>query len=141
MNLRFLLKDVNGRKTPYNCCVLYSFPQVKAICHVVWEFLVDYSFDWENIHPSSEIVSSPKSASLASNAVKLENNRKAVIALLANHGFSQSQICDLVKRYPKILSANPERTVLPKLLITRLFLRIDEAYNHCMIRILIWLLS
>ncbi|XP_004134480.3 transcription termination factor MTERF4, chloroplastic-like [Cucumis sativus] len=65
---------------------------------------------------SSEIVSSPESASLASNAVQLENNGKAVIALLANHGFSQSQISYLANRYPQILSANPEKTLLPKLL-------------------------
>ncbi|KAL0548354.1 hypothetical protein IC582_012803 [Cucumis melo] len=65
---------------------------------------------------SSEIVSSPKSASLASNAVQLENNRKAVIELLANHGFSQSQISDIARRRPQILSANPEKSLLPKLL-------------------------
>ncbi|KAE8650385.1 transcription termination factor MTERF6, chloroplastic/mitochondrial-like [Cucumis sativus] len=65
---------------------------------------------------SSEIVSSPKSASLASNAVRLENNRKDVIALLANHGFSESQISALAKRFPPIFSAKPEKTLLPKLL-------------------------
>ncbi|KAL0548379.1 hypothetical protein IC582_012828 [Cucumis melo] len=65
---------------------------------------------------SSEVVSSPKSASLASNAVWLKNNRKDVIALLANHGFSQSQISDLAKRLPQIFSANPEESLLPKLL-------------------------
>ncbi|KAL0548360.1 hypothetical protein IC582_012809 [Cucumis melo] len=65
---------------------------------------------------SSEIVSSPKSASLASNDVQLKNNGKAVIALLANHGFSQSQISDLAKRWPQILCANPEKILLPKLL-------------------------
>ncbi|XP_031737873.1 transcription termination factor MTERF6, chloroplastic/mitochondrial-like [Cucumis sativus] len=65
---------------------------------------------------SSEIASSPKSASLASNAVRLENSRKDVIALLANHGFSESQISALAKRFPPILSAKPEKTLLPKLL-------------------------
>ncbi|KAL0548351.1 hypothetical protein IC582_012800 [Cucumis melo] len=65
---------------------------------------------------SSEIVSSPKSVSLASNVVQLENNGKAVRALLANHGFSESQFSNLAKRYPRILSAKPEKTLLPKLL-------------------------
>ncbi|KAE8650381.1 hypothetical protein Csa_010623 [Cucumis sativus] len=57
---------------------------------------------------SSEIVSSPKSASLASNVVQLKNNRKAIIAFFENHGFSESQISDLIKKVPLILSANPE---------------------------------
>ncbi|KAL0548361.1 hypothetical protein IC582_012810 [Cucumis melo] len=65
---------------------------------------------------SSEIVSSPESAPLASNAVQLKNKRKAVIALLADHGFSESQISSIDKRYPQILSANPEKILLPKLL-------------------------
>ncbi|KAL4025025.1 hypothetical protein IC575_013399 [Cucumis melo] len=57
---------------------------------------------------SSEIVSSPKSASLASNA--------ALVALLANHGFSESQISDIAKRQCKILSLNPQKILSPKLL-------------------------
>ncbi|XP_050942116.1 transcription termination factor MTERF6, chloroplastic/mitochondrial-like [Cucumis melo] len=65
---------------------------------------------------SSDIVSSPTSAPLASNALQLKNKRKAVIALLADHGFSESQISDLDKRFPQILSANPEKSLLPKLL-------------------------
>ncbi|KAA0049483.1 hypothetical protein IC582_012827 [Cucumis melo] len=65
---------------------------------------------------SSEIVSSPTSAPLASNAVQLKNKRKDVFSFFENHGFSESQISDLDKRYPQILSANPEKTLLPKLL-------------------------
>ncbi|XP_011651042.1 transcription termination factor MTERF6, chloroplastic/mitochondrial-like isoform X2 [Cucumis sativus] len=61
---------------------------------------------------SSEIVSSPKSASLPSNVVQLKNNRKAVIAFFENHGFSELQISDIVKKIPLILSANPE-TLFP----------------------------
>ncbi|KAA0049460.1 hypothetical protein IC582_012799 [Cucumis melo] len=64
---------------------------------------------------SSEIASSPKSASLASNIVQLKNKRKAVLAFFGNHGFSESQISDLVKKVPLILSANPE-TLFPILL-------------------------
>ncbi|KAE8650380.1 hypothetical protein Csa_011324 [Cucumis sativus] len=64
---------------------------------------------------SSEIVSSLKTASLA-NTAQLENNGKAVIGLLASHGFSESQISDLAKRYPSLFSANPDKTILPKLL-------------------------
>ncbi|KAL0548362.1 hypothetical protein IC582_012811 [Cucumis melo] len=65
---------------------------------------------------SSEIVSSPESAPLASNAVQLKTNRKAVIAFLADYGFSESQISSFHKRFPQILSANPEKILLPKLL-------------------------
>ncbi|XP_011652761.2 transcription termination factor MTERF6, chloroplastic/mitochondrial-like [Cucumis sativus] len=64
---------------------------------------------------SSEIVSSPKSASLPSNVVQLMNNRKAIIAFFENHGFSESQISDFVKKVPLMLSENPE-TLFPILL-------------------------
>ncbi|KAL0548364.1 hypothetical protein IC582_012813 [Cucumis melo] len=65
---------------------------------------------------SSEIVSSPKSASLASNVVQIKNNRKAAFSFFENHGFSESQISDIDKKFPQILSANPEKILLPKLL-------------------------
>ncbi|KAA0049466.1 transcription termination factor MTEF1 [Cucumis melo var. makuwa] len=68
---------------------------------------------------SSEIVSSTESAPLASNAAQLKNKRKAVIALLADYGLSESQISVLDKRFPQILSANPEKILLPKLLFFR----------------------
>ncbi|KAA0049471.1 transcription termination factor MTEF1 [Cucumis melo var. makuwa] len=64
---------------------------------------------------SSETVSSPKSSSLASNVVQINNNRKAVISFFENHGFSESQIFDIVKKVPLILSVNPE-TLFPILL-------------------------
>ncbi|XP_023539068.1 transcription termination factor MTERF5, chloroplastic-like [Cucurbita pepo subsp. pepo] len=65
---------------------------------------------------SSEIVSSPKSASLASNFVDFESNEKPVILLFKNHGFSKSQISELIKKFPQVISTNPEKTLLPKLL-------------------------
>ncbi|CAK9318540.1 unnamed protein product [Citrullus colocynthis] len=65
---------------------------------------------------SSENVSSPESASLASNFVQLKNNEKPVIMLFENHGFSKSQISEIVKKFPQVLSAKPEKTLLPKLL-------------------------
>ncbi|XP_022933338.1 uncharacterized protein LOC111440613 isoform X1 [Cucurbita moschata] len=65
---------------------------------------------------SSEIASSPKSASPDSNKVKPENDEKPVIVFFENHGFSKTQISELVKKFPQVLSANPEKTLLPKLL-------------------------
>ncbi|CAK9318539.1 unnamed protein product [Citrullus colocynthis] len=65
---------------------------------------------------SSEIVSSPESASLASNFVQLKNNVNPVIMFFENHGFSKSQISELVKKCPQVLSAKPEKSLLPKLL-------------------------
>ncbi|XP_022927133.1 uncharacterized protein LOC111434072 [Cucurbita moschata] len=65
---------------------------------------------------SSEIASSPKSASPDSNSVRPENDEKPVIVLFENHGFSKTQISELVKKFPQVLSANPEKTLLPKLL-------------------------
>ncbi|CAN6567034.1 unnamed protein product [Malus baccata var. baccata] len=40
---------------------------------------------------------------------------KSVLALLRNHGLSQTQISKLVRSRPPIISANPEKTLLPKL--------------------------
>ncbi|RXH93793.1 hypothetical protein DVH24_015860 [Malus domestica] len=43
------------------------------------------------------------------------SKRKSVLALLRNHGLSQTQISKLVRSRPPIISANPEKTLLPKL--------------------------
>lgn len=56
---------------------------------------------------SSEIASFPESSSSAS---------KPVIVFFENHGFSKLQISELVKKFPQVLSANPEKTLMPKLL-------------------------
>ncbi|CAK9318538.1 unnamed protein product [Citrullus colocynthis] len=61
---------------------------------------------------SSEIVSSVKSASLASNLVQLKNNENLVLIFFENHGFSKPQISEIVKKFPQDLSAKPEKTIL-----------------------------
>ncbi|KAK8984040.1 hypothetical protein V6N11_029369 [Hibiscus sabdariffa] len=58
-----------------------------------------------------------ESALRASKYVNFETpeNPDFVIAVLKNHGFSESQIIRLIKRRPRLLTSDAERTVLPKL--------------------------
>ncbi|GAV89070.1 mTERF domain-containing protein [Cephalotus follicularis] len=58
-----------------------------------------------------------ESALSASRFVDFENpeNADLVIVFFKNHGFSHIQITDLIRRHPKLLSSDPEKTLLPKL--------------------------
>jgi len=47
--------------------------------------------------------------------LKNPNGANAVIDLLRNYGFSESQICGLVKKLPSVLFSNPDKILLPKL--------------------------
>ncbi|TQE13000.1 hypothetical protein C1H46_001375 [Malus baccata] len=60
---------------------------------------------------------SPKAAISASKRLELQNPERAdsVLAFLRDHGFSEIQISKLVRSYPRVLLAYPERTLLPKL--------------------------
>ncbi|XP_068494681.1 transcription termination factor MTERF6, chloroplastic/mitochondrial-like [Phaseolus vulgaris] len=60
---------------------------------------------------------SPKLARELSNRVNLKNSDgpNAVIDLLSSYGFSKSQIAKLVENNPKLICANAENTLLPKL--------------------------
>ncbi|XP_022760524.1 transcription termination factor MTERF5, chloroplastic-like [Durio zibethinus] len=74
---------------------------------------------------------SPESASLASKCVHFETPEKpdSFIAFLAKYGFSKTQITNLIKRQPKLLVYDTEKTILPKLefLYTAGFSRLDLA--------------
>ncbi|KAL7210406.1 hypothetical protein ACSBR1_031878 [Camellia fascicularis] len=52
----------------------------------------------------------------ASNYVKLETPNKPdpVLAFLENHGFTKTQISNLVRKYPPVILCDPEKTLLPK---------------------------
>ncbi|XP_030512363.2 transcription termination factor MTEF1, chloroplastic-like [Rhodamnia argentea] len=60
---------------------------------------------------------SPESALYVSNRVVFETSARpeAVIDALKSHGFSQSQISGIIRKWPGLILANPERTLLPKL--------------------------
>lgn len=60
---------------------------------------------------------SPESAQLASRYVYFENSQKpdSVIAVLKDHGFSQTQISNLVRRCPSVLLMDTKKNLLPKL--------------------------
>ncbi|KAF5752216.1 hypothetical protein HS088_TW01G00124 [Tripterygium wilfordii] len=59
---------------------------------------------------------SPESALKASKYVRFESPEKpdSVIAFLNNHGFSKTQISEVVNKFPKLLASDPEKTLLPK---------------------------
>ncbi|XP_028053244.1 uncharacterized protein LOC114257661 [Camellia sinensis] len=52
----------------------------------------------------------------ASNYVELETPNKpdSVLAFLENHGFTKTQISNLVRKYPPVILCDPEKTLLPK---------------------------
>lgn len=60
---------------------------------------------------------SPKLALSASKSVQFDNRKgpDVVRNFLRNHGFSDDHISQLVRRRTKLLSANAEKTVVPKL--------------------------
>ncbi|XP_034690101.1 transcription termination factor MTERF6, chloroplastic/mitochondrial-like isoform X2 [Vitis riparia] len=60
---------------------------------------------------------SPESALSASRKVQFETPERAdsVLALLRNYGCTNTHISKIVSRYPLLLTANPEKTLLPKL--------------------------
>ncbi|VVA24021.1 PREDICTED: mRNAion termination factor [Prunus dulcis] len=60
---------------------------------------------------------SPKLALSASKSVQFDNREgpDSVLNVLRNHGFSDDHISQLVRKRPKLLSANAEKTVVPKL--------------------------
>jgi mTERF domain-containing protein len=62
-------------------------------------------------------VFSPESALSASKhlSFKTPDNPDSVIRMFQHYGLSQDQIFKLVKKYPRVLSCKPEKTLLPKL--------------------------
>ncbi|KAI4308134.1 hypothetical protein L6164_031238 [Bauhinia variegata] len=64
---------------------------------------------------------SPEVAIEASKKVRLKDpiNPDSVLNLLRNYGFSETHISKLVGRRPRVLLANPETTLLPKLTFFR----------------------
>eukprot|EP00261_Vitis_vinifera_P035438 XP_019076681.1 PREDICTED: transcription termination factor MTERF6, chloroplastic/mitochondrial-like isoform X2 [Vitis vinifera] len=60
---------------------------------------------------------SPETALSASRKVQFETPERAdsVLALLRNYGCTNTHISKIVSRYPLLLTANPEKTLLPKL--------------------------
>ncbi|KAK7316681.1 hypothetical protein RJT34_00320 [Clitoria ternatea] len=60
---------------------------------------------------------SPELAKKLSDRVNLKNPEtpNAVIALLKHYGFSKTHVAQIVQKYPKLLVANAENTLLPKL--------------------------
>ncbi|KAM4118870.1 hypothetical protein ACJW30_03G016000 [Castanea mollissima] len=60
---------------------------------------------------------SPEAALSASKHVNFENPHKAdlVISFFKHHGFSQTQISNVIREYPRVLASDPHKTLLPKL--------------------------
>ncbi|KAK7850628.1 transcription termination factor MTERF15, mitochondrial [Quercus suber] len=60
---------------------------------------------------------SPEAALSASKYVNFENPHKAdlVISFFKHHGFSQTQISNVIREHPGVLVSDPHKTLLPKL--------------------------
>lgn len=60
---------------------------------------------------------SPKSAVLSSKYLQFKTSKKPdlVLAFFKTHGFSKTQIAALVRKRPRVLLSDPEKTLLPKL--------------------------
>ncbi|KAF8017256.1 hypothetical protein BT93_H2447 [Corymbia citriodora subsp. variegata] len=58
---------------------------------------------------------SPESALFVSNRVTFETSATpdAVVNVFKNHGFSQSQISGIIRKWPRLILASPERTLCP----------------------------
>ncbi|KAK4586955.1 hypothetical protein RGQ29_023907 [Quercus rubra] len=85
-----------------------------------WKYFVSSTSSQQPIAVSYLINSfgfTPEAALSASKYVDFETPEKAdaVIKFLKNHGFSQTQISNLVRRQPRLLRCNPEKTLLPKM--------------------------
>ncbi|KAM1703178.1 hypothetical protein ACFX15_027885 [Malus domestica] len=105
---RFVLADPK----PSKLCLpnqLLCRPITSEISETHQDFKVNYLINTCGL--------SPEGAISVSKRVTLESPKKAesVLALFRNHGLSQTQISKVVRARPKILSADPEKTLLPKL--------------------------
>ncbi|KAJ7980235.1 Transcription termination factor like [Quillaja saponaria] len=60
---------------------------------------------------------SPETAASATKYVYFENPEKpdSVIQFFRDHGFSETQISNFIRRRPRLLLSNPEKSLLPKL--------------------------
>ncbi|KAJ0104777.1 hypothetical protein Patl1_19213 [Pistacia atlantica] len=58
-----------------------------------------------------------KSAVSASKFIQLKNSERAdsVLRFLSDHGFTKTQISKVVRRYPRVISSDPEKTLSPKI--------------------------
>ncbi|KAJ1414243.1 Transcription termination factor, mitochondrial/chloroplastic [Sesbania bispinosa] len=59
---------------------------------------------------------SPETASRLSNRVRLNNSDRpdSVLALFRSHGFSNAQLCGIIRTSPNLLTYDPNKTILPK---------------------------
>ncbi|XP_028794811.1 transcription termination factor MTEF18, mitochondrial-like [Neltuma alba] len=80
-----------------------------------WKLGVNESFTVSYLMSSLGL--SRKVATEVSKKVQLKNPDKpnSVLNLFRSYGFSDTQISIVVKMHPRVLSANPEKTLLPKL--------------------------
>ncbi|KAL6129440.1 hypothetical protein ACLB2K_072790 [Fragaria x ananassa] len=101
---------VVGDPTPTH----FSIQNLKFFCtHVITS--KDENFTQNYLRKSCGL--SLEGAISASKRVKLQCPERAdsVLAILRNHGFSETQVAQVVRSYPRILVSNFEKTVLPKL--------------------------
>ncbi|XP_072984605.1 uncharacterized protein [Typha latifolia] len=60
---------------------------------------------------------SPSAATYAAKKIRLKSpeNPDSVLQLFKDHSFSKTQVANLISKHPRLLSADPEKTIKPKL--------------------------
>ncbi|XVE68711.1 hypothetical protein DITRI_Ditri09bG0091100 [Diplodiscus trichospermus] len=105
------------RISPVSPCV--SFLQNYAVIPVAVRYVSSIASNEHSFTVSYLINScgfSAESALSISKTVHFETPKKpdSVLSFFKNRGFSQTQIRNLIRRKPKVLLSNPEKTLLPK---------------------------
>lgn len=112
--LNFLCKTiVHG--TQYTARAASTVPKSLLLARHISSTTTQQSFTVSYLINSCRL--SPETALSASKYVNFETPDKAdlVIAFFKNHGFSQTQISNIIGRVPCVLLSDPEETLLPKL--------------------------
>ncbi|XVE68710.1 hypothetical protein DITRI_Ditri09bG0091000 [Diplodiscus trichospermus] len=107
-----------GTRIPLTC-QCFSLLQNYAVIPVAVRYVSSIASNEHSFAVSYLINScgfSPESALSISKTVHFETPQKpdSVLSFFKNHGFSQTQIRNLIRRKPKVLLSNPEKTLMPK---------------------------
>ncbi|KAM7521507.1 hypothetical protein LguiA_011409 [Lonicera macranthoides] len=115
-------RSIFSTKLPYLTTI--NFPRLYAECSTSTAVLDPIIVSNDSLNQDSFTVSylinscglSPETAIYTSERVHLKTleNPESVLNLLKNIGFSKTQIAKVVRKRPRLLLANPEKTLLPK---------------------------
>ncbi|KAM3707658.1 hypothetical protein ACJW30_02G041600 [Castanea mollissima] len=103
-----------------NSYTVETFPSLLLLSSVRYRYISSTSTSNQHSFTVSYLINtcgfSREAAFSASKSVNFEtpDNADLVISFFKNHGFSQTQISSIIRRYPPLLLSNPQMTLLPK---------------------------